>query len=61
MRRAKIYNHGIYAGDLIETNKQTFEFHYLPDWLELIEISFLSENMKLKYKDLLLHRIDALM
>jgi len=32
MRRAKIYNHGVYAGDLIETDKQTFEFHYLPDY-----------------------------
>jgi serine/threonine-protein kinase HipA len=33
MRKAKIYNHGIYAGILTETDDGTYEFRYDPSYM----------------------------
>lgn len=44
---------------IIEKTMNTIQ-KALPSWYELIDISFLSDEMKCKYKNLLQHRIDIL-
>lgn len=59
MRQAKIYRKGTLAGMLTEDGGE-YTFMYDSAWAELINNSFLSEDMKEAYLGLIDKRIKAL-